>query len=145
MGPQDPNSPGNPGQDPVDLYVAVKYAEFFSIFYYGNVTPGDVGQLTSDGANLIPANLDLTLPGYSPGCGFSYGTGCDPTNSSDPLYCMVYKSNGQGPSAAGISGGVGYWPLGDVVIPVPPAIILLGTAIASLAGFAGMRRRRTAA
>ena len=137
-GAQDPTSPGNPGQDPIDLYVAVKYATFFSVFYYANVNPGDDGTITSDGANLTSANLDLTLPGYGGSYSYSFGSSCDPNNVDDPVYCMAYQNS----SPNGLSHAVGYWPPGETVIPLPPAILFLGTAIAGLAGFASIRRTK---
>ena len=139
-GAQDPSAPGNPGTDPIDLYVAVKYSTFFSVFYYGNVNAGDEGTITSDGANLTTANLDLTLPGYLQPYSYSFGDSCAPANPSDPLYCMPYQNG----SANGLSHTVGSWPPGETVVPLPPAILLLGTAIAGLAGFASIRRAKAA-
>ena len=42
-----------PGDDPVDLYIAVKYSTFVSVFKYGIVNPGDFGYLSSDFADIL--------------------------------------------------------------------------------------------
>lgn len=112
-----------PEDDPVDLYVAVKYSTFFSVFYYQSVSVGDTGDFTSDAAEI--------------------GVGTCASISGFNADCMGQK----GGDAHNISHVVGYWPPGTgtdpgcttcVPVPEPTTLALFGAGLFGL----GLARRR---
>lgn len=137
-----------PGDDPVDLYVAVKYNTFVSVFEYADphVVPGDHGWFSSDYTVILANTADgdeaaLRYNNFSSQCSLATGFNAD---------CMArnYKTKTdkagnivvQTDSPYGVSHVVGYWPPVETTdIPEPWALGLLGSA---LVGLVAMRRRR---
>jgi hypothetical protein len=114
-----------PGDDPVDLFVAVKYGNYVSVFYWNDpVEPGDTGKVSTDPA-LVGQGTSL--------CGESSFTGDNNGFNADCFF-----SNNSNPKD--ISHAVGYWPpVDDFDVPEPLALSLLGTG---LLGVLALRRRR---
>jgi len=118
--------------NPVDLYIAVKYSQYVSMFFFGdNVVAGDTGLFTSNQLEYYTAK-GMSVPDGCSNFAFS-----DTDNFSSTCFG---QNNANGHD---ISHVVGYWPPGDIVdqeVPAPGALALLGLGLLGLG--LGFRRRR---
>ena len=138
-----------PGSAPVDIYIAVKYSTYVSIFEFNDVAPGSFGYLSSDyrtilanTANTLEAGLnyngfdDMVVDGHN---------NCEINSISDySATCMPYNPHGSNPH--GVSHVVAYWPPAGLVppidiVPEPGSLTLLS---AGLLGLGYLRRRHAA-
>ena len=119
-----------PGDDPIDLFLAVKYSNRFSVFFYNEVNPGDFGFFTSD-PRLI-AGVGPCANGVTGECMTMNIIGGKGKKKNKSIKLSPY----------GLSNVTGYWPPVDATaaVPLPPSVLFLMTAIFALGGVAGIRR-----
>ena len=117
-----------PGMDATDLFLAVKYSNRFSIFFFPEVNPGDFGFFTSD-PRLI-AGVDACAGGLTADCMTMNLVGLKRNGSYKKL--VPY----------GLSNVTAYWPPVDAsaTVPLPPSAVFMITAILALGGVASVRR-----
>lgn len=126
----------------VDMYIALKYGTWVSVFYWSNVVAGDTGQFTIDPAvwNAAQSSPDLYTGklgyGNKPATFFDGNCGIEEPNN-------IYFSYNCLGSPGGMSHAIAYWPPGDNVteVPAPGTLALLGLG---LFGFGAVLRRRRA-
>jgi hypothetical protein len=143
----DPVLYPEPGDDPVDLFVSVKYGQYISFFHYELVKPGQYGYVTTDFRvilNETPADAPSHKPGlltlreelnynglddfYNASTGKNTCNVAASGNFNDD--CMPYN-NGNMKNPIGISHVTAYWPPADE-LPEPSAIGLMGLGLAAL-------------
>lgn len=152
----------SPGMEPTELYVAVKYGDYTSVFLYDVVDPnmagGAYGYVTSDYQNILDTitdagvRTDLNYNGFDDFLALDSDHG-SPDHRANHLHntctvtdfsalCMPYNT-GNGNEALGISHVTGYWPpIDGEEVPEPASMTLLG---AGLVGLGWLNRRRKAA
>ena len=137
------------GDDPVDLFVSVKYGQYISFFMYEAVAPNQYGYVTTDFRvilNETPATA--TRPGslallrdelnynglddfYNSGSGRNSCNVVVSGNFNDE--CMPYNGSPRQPTGTGpigISHVTAYWP--PARVPEPSPVGLVGLGIISL-------------
>lgn len=126
-----------PGDDPVDLFIAVNFGTNTSVFHFydPHVNPGDTGFVSTDIAYLLANTPDaleagLGYAGISPTCSFVDGF------DANCLPRVGGQTGDQNPIR--ISHAVGYWPPVDGEVPEPGMMTLFGLGLLGL----GAARRR---
>ncbi|MEQ1889393.1 MAG: hypothetical protein ABL951_09470 [Alphaproteobacteria bacterium] len=145
-----PIGPNSPGMAPVDLYVAVKYSTYVSVFRFdlvdpdldndGSSTDDDVfGYFSSDFRTILANTADGLEAGLNyDGFDNNFPNGCILSGNNEfSADCMLYNPNGA-LNPYGVSHVVGYWPPVDQTPPPPEEVPTPGTVAMMLGGLLGL-------